>query len=221
MFLLVLLLVPVAAAAALWYHHRRLTGIKEWAGRMGWSYVGSDRSLASRWSRQPFGTGHARRVSEALTGPFQGRQAVSFTYRYTTGSGKNQTTVTHHVLAMRLPAFLPTLELTPDGLGARLAKVLGGQDIQFESEDFNQAWRVVAPDNRFAHDVVHPRLMERLLRADARGLSMRIEGTDILCWSPGATRLDVIGPRLQVMAAVVNAVPRFVWLDHGYDPGTS
>lgn len=204
-----------------WASHRRHQVLLAWAHGVGWRLVGSDPSLAHRWRGQPFGTGHARRVTELLAGTFSGRPAISFRYTYETGSGKNRSTITHHVLALALPAYLPTVELTPDGLGAKLAKAFGGQDIQFESEDFNRTWRVTARDDRFAHSFVHPRLIERLLQPDARGLSLRVEGTDLLCWSVGAPQLDTVGPRLQVMSAVVDHVPRFVWLDHGHDPSAA
>lgn len=218
-FLVVLLvLVPVALGFGIWLQATRVTAIRTWCAQVGWTYVGSDRSLIGRWQGQPFRTGHSKRVTELVAGPFQGRQALSFAYRYTTGSGKSQSTVTFHVLALALPAYLPTLELTPDGIGAKLAKTLGGQDIEFESEAFNRAWRVEARDPKFAHDVVHPRLMERLLRPDAARLALRIEGTDLLCWTLGRPRLDAIASRLQVMCAIADAVPPFVWLDHGYDP---
>ena len=218
---LALLLVPVLIGVGLWMSAQRVKAVKAWAAQVGWAYLGSDASLIGRWQGRPFRIGHSKRVSELVAGPFQGRQAASFAYRYTTGSGKNQSTVTFHILVLQLPAYLPTLELTPDGLGAKLAKTLGGQDIEFESEDFNKVWRVEARDAKFAHDVVHPRLMERLLRPDASRLSLRIEGTDILCWAPGTPRLDAVASRLQVMCAIADAVPRYVWLDHGYDPAST
>ncbi len=213
------LLVPLFIVLAVYLQQQRVKAIRAWAAGAGWTYVGSDPSLVSRWRGQPFNVGHSRRVSEVVTGRFAGRQAISFAYRYTTGSGKSSSTHTFHVVATLLPAYLPTLELTAEGVGAKLAKAFGGQDIQFESEDFNRAWRVVARDMKFAHDVVHPRLMERLLRADARGMSIRIEGSDILCWTSGTQRLEAIAGRLQVLGAVVDAVPRYVWQDHGHDPG--
>ncbi len=216
---LVWLLLPVVLGAGLWLEARRRKAVREWAERVGWTYVGSDRSLVGRWRGAPFGTGSSRRTSEVVVGPWQGRQCVSFRYQFTTGSGKNRTTHTYHVVAMALPAYLPTLELTPEGVGARIAKAFGGQDIQFESEDFNRAWRVRAADERFAHAVVHPRLMARLLQGDARGLALRVEGTDVLCWAQGNPNLDGLARRLTVMAAVADAVPRFVWQDHGHDPG--
>jgi hypothetical protein len=219
-FVLLLLALPIVLGGMLWYTYRRHQAVVAWAAAAGWTLVGTDRSLVDRWRGAPFRIGHAKSVSELLTGRFGGRDARSFAYRYTTGSGKNQSTSTFHVLTLALPAYLPTLELTHDGLGARIAKVVGGQDISFESTAFNDAWRVEAAIPKFAHDVIHPRLMERLLRPDALGMSIRIEGTDILCWTHGTPRLESIAARLQVLVAIVDAVPRFVWLDHGYDPGT-
>lgn len=202
-----------------WSHRRRLQRKREWAASVGWVLVGTDRTLPGRWSERPFGVGRRRRVTELVVGTFEGRPAMSFAYRYTTGAGRNQRTLTFHVVAMALPAYLPTLELTPDNALQRFTSRFGAQDIQFESKAFNDAWRIVARDERFAHSVLHPRLMERLLQPDATGMSWRFEGTDVLCWAPGAPRYDLIGPRLRVMSDVVAGVPRFVWLDHGYDPG--
>jgi len=123
------------------------------------------------------------------------------------------------VVVVPLPAYLPNLELTPEGIGSRLAETFGGEDIQFESDDFNRAWRVECGMEKFAYDVITPRLMERLVRSDAAGLSIRIDGTDVLCWSNGEQSLEALAPRLELLAAVRDAVPGFVWRDSGYDPG--
>lgn len=216
--LFLVLLVAVVLVSGWWFHRKRAAAVRAWAAGVGWRVVGTDASLVHRWRGRPFGVGSRRRVSELVVGTFAGRHAATFRYEYTTGSGKNRSTITHHVVALALPAFLPTVELSPDGLGAKLAKAFGGQDIVFESDAFNRAWRVTAPDARYAHAVLHPRLMERLLRPDAQGLSLRIEGSDVLCWTLGAPRLDDVARRLHVLTAVVEHVPRFVWLDHGHDP---
>ena len=213
------LLAPVVIVGGFWFQLRRNKRIQTWARASGWTYVGTDPSLENRWQGEPFGTGHSRRTSEVLVGRWGGRPAVSFTYTYRTGSDKDESTFTYHVIALPLPAYLSTLELTPENLGTRLAKAFGGQDIQFESEDFNRAWRVRSPNPKFAHAVVHPRLMERLLRPDARGVCLRISGTDVLTWTVGSTDLDKISARLGLMTAVIESVPRYVWQDHGHDPG--
>jgi len=209
--------VPALGVVAFILQRRRVRTLAAWAALNGWEYRASAPQLTECWQGRPFGVGTSRRATEVLSGTWQGRPATSFLYRYTEKSGDNRQTHSFHVLTLTLPAFLPTLELTPEGLGTRLAKVIGGQDLQFESEDFNQAWRVTSRMPRFASDVVHPRLMERLLRPGSR-TNLRIEGTEILTWSAGTTDLDLIAPRLGLLDAVVRSIPRFVWLEHGYDP---
>lgn len=220
-FVLGLVLVVGLFIVGLWVQKKRHERFRAWALRIGWTYAESEHGLAGISSGQPFGVGGSRKATEVLRGRFESYPAVSFTYSWTTGSGKNKSTHHAHVVALALPTYLPTVEVTPEGLGARLAKLVGVQDIQFESDDFNRAYRVAAPDERTGHAIVHPRLMERLLRTDALGTAWRIDGTWILSWDSGETNLDRLAPRLGVLAAVVRSIPRHVWLDHGYDPQTA
>ncbi|WP_028050468.1 DUF3137 domain-containing protein [Cellulomonas sp. URHD0024] len=209
------------AALGWWASRKRIERLRVWASANGWTYATSDRSLVDFSRMQPFGVGHAKKATEVLAGRFERLSALSFTYRWTTGSGRDSTTHTAHVVAMVLPAALPTVELTPDGFGAKLAKLVGAQDIQFESDDFNRAFRVASSDPRVAHAIVHPRLMERMLRDDALGSSWRIEGTWILTWATGSTDLDRLASRLALLSSIVRSIPRHVWLDHGFDPQMS
>ncbi|KRD44071.1 hypothetical protein ASE38_07825 [Cellulomonas sp. Root930] len=207
-----------ALVVGMWLQRKRHARFREWAAAIGWTYEEFDRSLIDLSRDQPFGVGSNRAATEVLRGTFDSRAAMSFTYAWTTGSGKSRSTHHAHIVALALPAYLPTVEVTPEGLGAKLAKLVGARDLQFESEVFNQAYRVAASDARVGHAILHPRLMERLLRGDALGNAWRIEGTWILSWSFGTTDLDRLSSRLQLLAAVVRAIPRHVWLDHGYDP---
>ena len=125
-----------------------------------------------------------------LTGPFQGRQIVAFDYSYqthSTDSKGQRTTQTHKfgVVVMQLPGPLPHLQVTHEGIfGGAVANALGFRDLQFESDQFNRAFRVKADDERFGHAVVHPRMMELLL---ARGeIGWRIEGNSLIGWDSGA-----------------------------------
>jgi hypothetical protein len=208
----------VVTAGGWWLQARRQKALQAWAAAIGWTWVGVDPSLVSRWQGQPFGVGSSRRATDVVAGMYGPYRALSFTYGWTTGSGKNRTRHTAHVMALALPAYLPRLQLTADGLGAKIATALGGQDIEFESEAFNRRWRVEARDAKFAHDVLHPRLLERLSSPQTPRVSVRIDGTDILAWVPGATSQDRLAPVLGTLRTIVDAIPRFVWLDHGYDP---
>ena len=204
--------------AGFWVQKKRHERFRAWALSNRWTYAGSDPSLVHLSDAQPFGQGRDKRATEVLRGAFDGHQAVSFTYSWTTGDEKDTTNHTAHVVALALPAYLPTVEVTRDGFGAKLDKLFGGQDIQFESEAFNRAYRVAATDQRTGHAILHPRLMERLLQGDALGTAWRIDGTWILSWESGTTDLDRLAPRLGVLCAVVRSIPRHVWQDHGYDP---
>ncbi|GEK20307.1 DUF3137 domain-containing protein [Cellulomonas xylanilytica] len=206
------------AVAGFWVQKKRHERFRGWALRNGWTYAQSERSLVDLSRGQPFGQGSSRRAIEVLRGTYDSRPALSFTYVWTTGSGKNKSTHHAHVVALALPTYLPTVEVTPEGLGARLAKLVGAQDVQLESDAFNRAYRVAARDQRTGHAILHPRLMERLLRPDALGTAWRIDGTWILSWASGTTDLDRLASRLGLLSAVARSVPRHVWLDHGHDP---
>lgn len=215
------LVVAVTAAVLVWvvvHNHRRTATIRQWAQAAGWTYAPTDSALVSRWQGRPFGVGRRRRARHVLTGGYAGHGATVFEYSYLTGGGQSQSTHTRTVVALRLPAWLPSVELTPEGVAEKLAKALGGQDIEVESAAFNARWRVWAADQRVAHAVVHPRMMERLMAPDADGVSLRVEGTDLLSWDVGRLRLDAVSARLALLASVAAHIPRHVWLDHGYDP---
>lgn len=214
--------VPLVVAAGmvglLWVERRRRERLRAWALANGWTYTPSDRTLVNAWRGHPFGEGRRRRATDVLRGTFDGLPALSFTYSWETGDSKSSTRHRAHVMAVALPAYLPTIELAPEGLGTRLARFVGAQDLDFESADFNQTYRVTSSDPQVAYAVVHPRLMERLLRDDARGTPWRIDGTWVRTWAPGASDLGRLAGRLGLLTTVVRSVPRHVWLDHGFDP---
>lgn len=198
--------------------HRKRKAAQQWAAAHGWTYSRFDASLVTRWSSPPFRRGSSRRAINVLTGTWNGVLATSFTYKYDTGSGKNRTTHYHHVVAFSLPARLPWLRLEPEGFGDSIAKFFGGQDIELESAQFNDRWRVKGPEGQFPYDFLHPRMMERLLAPDAYGSSITVEGSDIYFYRSGRQNLEAIEPALYLLSSIVDHVPRFLWLKVGYDP---
>jgi hypothetical protein len=217
----VLLVVGVLVLSA-YQHRRRQEAITAWALARGWRRVPADPALVTRWRGKPFGTGDRRRIGETIEGTYRGRPARSFAYSYETRStnakGETETT-THrfHVVAMDLPAFLPDLEVAPETVASRLATAFGAHSLDVESDDFNRRFACRATDLAVGHAILHPRLVERLL-AEPAAPPWRIEGTSVLTWSTGVTSVDRVDRRLALLAAIADAVPRHVWLDHGYDP---
>lgn len=219
-----LVMLLALAGVGLLVARRRRDAVRVWAAQNGWTWRGTDRSLVTRWAGRPFGTGGARRATEVVTGPASpgsSRLAVSFRYSFQTqggGDGSQLTTHEHHVVAVMLPSALPPLDIVPEDLGTRVAKAFGGQDIVFESEDFNRRWRVTSPDLRLAHDVVHPRTMARLLEPDMEGLRLRFVGDALLTWTPGRPRLETVRWTAARLDEMIDMVPPYVWQDRSPKP---
>ncbi|WP_420112140.1 hypothetical protein [Pseudactinotalea sp.] len=188
------------------------------AAERGWTYTPRVPGLTSRWRSDPFNNGHSRRATNVLTGDFHGCHVVSMDYQYTTGSGKNSTTHRYHVVALSLPVPLPWLQLTPEGFGAGVAKFFGGQDIQFESKAFNDAWRVRGPEGQYAFDFIHPRMMDRLMEPDALGRQITVEGTDIFLAASGKQVLQAVDYYVNLLYGIEQLIPRHLWLKVGHDP---
>ncbi|MET7278234.1 hypothetical protein ABZS29_08395 [Kribbella sp. NPDC005582] len=188
------------------------------AAQYGWSYTPADNSLAGRWQGTPFRTGDNWRVKNVLAGLFNGHQMVAFDYSYqthTTDSKGRRTTTTHKfgVVVLGLPGALPHLEVTHEGIfGGAVANAFGFRDLQFESDQFNRAFRVKADDERFGHAVITPRMMELLL---ARGeIGWRFEGNSLIGWDKGAHDLTEVLNRLALLEQVAGQIPPYVWRDY-------
>ncbi len=183
--------------------------------------------LIGNWQGTPFDAGDHRQVKNVLTGLFNGHQMVAFDYSYqthTTDSKGRRTTTTHKfgVVVLRLPGALPHLEVTHEGIfGGAVANAFGFRDLQFESEQFNRAFRVKADDERFGHAVITPRMMEMLL---ARGeIGWRFEGNSLIGWDKGAHDPTEVLNRLALLDQVAAQIPPYVGattpgIDHSRDP---
>jgi len=200
---------------------RRREEFAAFAASQGWQYAAEDSSWVGRWAGRPFGTGDQPRAQNVVTGVRDGRKIVGFDYSYETyhhDSDGNRHTTTHRygVCAMALPVPLPGLEVTAESLFDRMANALGVDDIELESEEFNRRFRVRGEDRKFASDVLHPQLMEVLLRYGDVG--WRIEGDTLVCWDDGKHSPGEVLARLALLDAIADRIPGFVWRDHGADP---
>jgi hypothetical protein len=206
---------------AVWYfqykaRQKKIAEFTAFARQRGWTYTERDRSLVNRFLGDPFGQGHGRNAQHALRGEHRGRQIMAFEYSYqeTHGSGKDQRTETYRftVVALSLPAGKPTLQVSREGFGRKLLGLVGVRDLQLESEQFNEAFHIKTDNDRFAYDILHPRMMEWML-ADQRAQSapFRFERGDLMTWNRGRIDLTKAGWMLEYLCDVVEQVPSFVW----------
>lgn len=200
-------------ASAVWWiveirlDHMHRDDLQGFADRHGWEYVDWTTKYRSRFRSYPFNQGTSREDIDVLRGTFHGRQCVSYTRQFDLGSHDSNALATFHITIVELPVKLPTVDIVPEGAFDKFAKLLGGKDIDFESTEFNESWRVKANDSRYAHALLHPRMLHRLNRADARGHAIRFEERAVMMWTAERQGTDTLAPRLGVLTALAKLVP--------------
>lgn len=154
----------------------------------------------------PFGRGSSRRASLGFRGNFDGLPAGGFRYQYTVKSGKNSTTYTFTILFVRVPgARFPRMDFQQENWGTRTFS----RDIQFEDAEFNRMWHVTSESARFAHDVIHPRMMEFMKRERPSG-SFSFQGDYLVAAVKNTVQPEAVDSYLRFLSQVVGRLPRFV-----------
>jgi hypothetical protein len=93
---------------------------------------------------------------------------------------------------------------------------MGFRSQRLESANFNRRWRVDADESAAAHAMIHSRVMERLMRADARGIRVTWDGAAILCVQKGNRRGHTsLENRINLVVDLANLVPGFARTDGG------
>ncbi len=217
---------------------RHREALAQFAVSHGWDYVPRTTTYSGRFSGPPFSTGVRRRQEDVLRGNFGGADCATYTHVYETerdgrstsgaifgtavfgdaslGSSmltsgtRSSSTEAFQVTLVELPVRLPRIDFVPEGLGTRTAKLFGGSDVDVESHAFNRRWRVVAQDPRYAHSLLDPRMIDRLVQEDAQGVALRLEGGALMMWSPGRRGVDDLARRLSLLTSVARRIPAHV-----------
>lgn len=219
LFFFIAIFTLVAVVGLLQARRRRqhALAIQQFAASNGWTYVPEDDRQCARWQRSPFNEGFDRRAKNVVFGRYRNHEMLAFDYTFKTrtqdSNGSSTQTHYYRICALALPAYLPLLEVGPENVLTRMAHVVGLEDIQFESEDFNRRYRVHGADQKFAYDVLSPRTIQSLLNLPE--LRWRTEGSSILSWATGSNDPADLMARLATLATVVDGIPSFVWHDHG------
>lgn len=216
----ILLVFAALVAAAGWFSwytaKKRRELLQGFAASNTWTWTARDDRWAEAYEGDPFGSGDNRKARNVLQGSFRERPMVAFDYSYEThgtDSKGNRTTSVHKhaVCVLGLPVWVPRLELVPEGFLGRVGTMLGMQDIELESEDFNRRYRVRSGNPKLAYDCLPARTMEALLARPAQQL--RLAGTDAVCWEDGAHSPSELLMRLDTLSALLDGIPSYVWSD--------
>jgi hypothetical protein len=100
-----------------------------------------------------------------------GRGATNTTKRYSkTRSGA----------VVKLDAFLPQMVVAPSNLLTRAIEMVGGEDIDFESEEFNRGYDVRCADKRFAFLFLDAQMIDFILDFE-KHFAFETFGNYVLC----------------------------------------
>ena len=191
---------------------RRTAAMNRWATAHGWSHEHRSSLLSSRFATRPLRGGAA---FDVLRHTDHRGTVVSFTKatRASGDFGGDAGSGCHHVVLVTGRRRLPMLSLRPMTGRDRAERALGGQDVAVESEDFNERWRVECADERFAHEVVHPRLMARLEELAIPELALVVEGRDVAIYAPGRTALHRVEKMASVVLDIADLLPAYLASD--------
>ncbi len=139
----------------------------------GWTLAERGDHVAAGLTVVPFGAGSQRRCEDVIQS--RDKDIVSFTYRWTTGSGKNKNHHTRRVTMLMGGPNLPKLEVEADTVIAKMRAVASGGDHNVELAEFNKAWSVRATDERAGHAVLHPLMIDRFMQPDLWGRAVFFE----------------------------------------------
>ncbi|HUU10727.1 MAG TPA: hypothetical protein VM431_09330 [Phycisphaerae bacterium] len=185
------------------------------AAAMGLTYYPNDPwDLPARYAHLDlFQHGHSKRASNVLAGEMDDRSVVAFDYRYTTGSGKNQTTHHYQAAVLAMPILAPGVRMRPESVLDRVASWVGYDDIDFESDEFSRRYYVTGKDRRFAYDIFHTRLIEYLLGCGTAP-SLEMQGPIVLLYD-GGREAENLRRLLMVGQEIIRSIPDYVLTARG------
>lgn len=182
--IVVLVILAVIAAVVYGFYAvaQRRKELGAWSRRNGLSFSPSrDRGMDDRFEQfKCLRRGHSRYAYNIMAGALCDLDAIAFDYHYATGSGKNRTD--HHFSAVVVESTIPLkgLYIRREGFFDKLTEFFGFDDIDFESSEFSRTFYVKSSDRKWAHAVIHQRMMEYLLSGPE--FAVQFDRGHIIAW---------------------------------------
>lgn len=199
---------------------RLLDEMRAFARDHGWELRAYSSAIDHRFTGYPFSGASKSWREGILEGRYAGRRCGTFTHiaEQRDPDGNLVSRLAFQVTFAELEVALPRVDIVPESFANRLAQALGGVDVEMESHEFNERWRVICDDRRYATDVIDPRMMQRLIAPDTPDFPLRIEGGAVMMWAPGRHGVSDFSRQLDVLVGVANRIPAHV-LRHYRDQG--
>lgn len=139
----IIIFVGLIILLAYWSEKKRREAMQQVAEKLECSFRADGSSFLDELADYfLFGLGHAKRAKNVIASEKPDFDVAIFDYRYTTGSGKNQSTHNQTVVRVRTAGLdLPHFEVRPENFFHKIGGMFGYQDIDFEDyPDFSKRY---------------------------------------------------------------------------------
>ena len=210
-------LVVVAASGSIgaYLRARRASDIATVAARAGLQYADVDPFDCTRVTFHAFARGDGRGAEHVMwRDADDGHVYRSFDFwwfdEHHDQYGRTNRSYHRYSGAMALVGSAwPDISIVRAGVVSKLVDAVAGDELSFESEEFNRTFEVRCADRRFATALLDAQLLELLLSTKGE-LNFEIKGRWLLVWtSPVAPKL--LPGLLHVAERFVAAIPKVVW----------
>ena len=192
---------------------RRTAGFIQMAHQLGLTYSPFDAFGLLGYPFSLFQRGDGRGIENVVYGDWQEIHVIVFDYWYyeETSDGKTTSRTYYRFGCAIVPveADCIRLEIGPETFFTKLAGALSFHDQQFESEAFNDAFKVSCEDPKFASDVIDARMMQWLL-TNAPDHAFELIGNRVLVAGPKIDPM-ALTTLLGVSRGFVQHVPKVVY----------
>jgi hypothetical protein len=174
----------VAFAVGAYLHYQREAAFARVAASLGLRFSERDESSVRQLGFPLFHEGLGTESGNLVNGTLQGSPVAAFDFAYWT-EWRDSKGIAHRQYHRFLCAVTdvamacPALTIEHRGLIGRVAGALGLDGIQFESDEFDKAYRVTCDDRRFASALVDSAMMAWLLDAPSP-VTFETSGTHLL-----------------------------------------
>lgn len=213
----VVVVVPLAYVVAL----RRRREIRRLAQSLGFTLVHGFFRPAEVDRVRPFH--EASSVNHVIEGDYRGRHLLAYDAGPPEGTIRSRSRRRGwlgdrgktSICLLRLDASFPDVAIRPRevlSLSSDADRRIAANEVRFESDEFNRAFKVLCDDARFAYALCHPRAMEWLLErrswhlAFIGGLLALKDGNE---WAP-----DEFVKAFDMGVEFIEMIPGYLWDDY-------
>jgi hypothetical protein len=182
-----------------WVRSRGLTLVEH--RNDGWETVYPALKLLDR--------GHSQHSKLHVTGEVDGRPVCCLDYGFTTGAGKNRKVHRYSLVIVETGTPVIPLRIREEHVFDRIGEFFGHDDLDFESSEFSRRFHVSSSDRRWAYDVIHPRMMDALLKLPPR-TAVEFGFAELAIIHPGALQARQAHDDLRTATRLLDLVPQDV-----------